>query len=170
MGYAIIEIPASKKPRILEIGTIKLHKYAEHARRLQVIHERLTTLIDTHKPGVMAIEAPFFGKNPQSMLKLGRAQGVAMAAAMGRDLEVYEFAPRKIKQSVVGNGNASKEQMAALLTKEFQLDAGRYLLDATDALATALCYFYQSRSPLGVQTGKKGGWDSFLKANPGRVK
>lgn len=117
----------------------------------------------------MAIESPFFGKNPQSMLKLGRAQGVCMAAAMGQEVPVVEYAPRKIKQSITGNGNASKEQVAAMLQNEFPLDMSRVLADATDALGAAMCHYYQSRGALGG--GKKfNGWEGFLAANADRIK
>jgi crossover junction endodeoxyribonuclease RuvC len=168
LGFAVVEVHA-KSRRVLELGTLKLGKFKDHAERLATIHRRLTQVIDTHKPTVMAIESPFFGKNPQSMLKLGRAQGVCMAAAMGRGVEVTEYAPRKIKQSITGNGNASKEQLAAMLSREFSLDTSRYLEDATDALGAALCHYYQSRSPFGK--GKKfGGWEGFIKANEDRVK
>ncbi|SEP89396.1 crossover junction endodeoxyribonuclease RuvC [Neolewinella agarilytica] len=167
LGFAVVEIhPRSR--RILELGTLKLAKFPDHAERLATIHRRLTQVIGTHKPSVMAIESPFFGKNPQSMLKLGRAQGVCMAAAMGQGLEVTEYAPRKIKQSIAGNGNASKEQVAAMLQNEFALDLSRVLDDATDALGAAMCHYYQTK---GLGGGKKfSGWEGFIKANSGRVK
>lgn len=168
LGFAIVEIhPRSR--RVIEIGVLKLAKMKDHADRLATIHRRLTQVISTHKPAIMAIEAPFFGKNPQSMLKLGRAQGVCMAAAMGLEVPVTEYAPRKIKQSITGNGNASKEQVAAMLANEFELDASRYIEDATDALGVAMCHFYQTRGVLGG--GKKfSGWEGFVKANEKRVK
>ncbi|MEO0627617.1 MAG: crossover junction endodeoxyribonuclease RuvC [Bacteroidota bacterium] len=167
LGYAVIEIHP-KSRRVLELGTLKLDKFKDHPRRLQQIHKRISRVIDTHKPSILAIEAPFFGKNPQSMLKLGRAQGVCMATAMTAGLEVFEYAPRKIKQSVAGNGNASKEQVAAMLENEFVLDTSRYLADATDALATAVCHYYQSKSPLAGYGGK-GGWEAFLRDNQDRI-
>ena len=162
LGFAIVEIhPRSR--RVIEIGVLKLAKMKDHADRLATIHRRLTQVISTHKPAIMAIEAPFFGKNPQSMLKLGRAQGVCMAAAMGREVPVTEYAPRKIKQSITGNGNASKEQVAVMLANEFELDTSRYLEDATDALGVAMCHYYQTRGVLGG--GKKfSGWEGFVKA------
>lgn len=168
LGFAVVEVHA-KSRRVAEIGVLKLGKIADHADRLATIHRRLTQVIGTHKPKVMAIESPFFGKNPQSMLKLGRAQGVCMAAAMGQEVPVTEYAPRKIKQSITGNGNASKEQVAAMLANEFDLDTSRYLEDATDALGVAMCHYYQTRGVLGG--GKKfSGWEDFIKANDGRVK
>lgn len=155
--------------RIAEIGVLKLAQFKDHAERLATIHRRLTQVIGTHKPVAMAIESPFFGKNPQSMLKLGRAQGVCMAAAMGQEVPVVEYAPRRIKQSVCGNGNASKEQLAAMLQNEFTLDLSREKMDATDALGAAVCHYYSTRGPLGG--GKKfSGWGAFVEANAGRIK
>lgn len=168
LGFAVVEIHP-KSRRIVEIGVLKLAKLDDHADRLATIHRRLTQVIGTHQPGVMAIEAPFFGKNPQSMLKLGRAQGVCMAAAMGLSVPVTEYSPRKIKQSITGNGNASKEQVAAMLANEFALDASRYLEDATDALGVAMCHYYQSRGALGGSK-KFSGWEGFIKANEKRIK
>lgn len=168
LGFAVVEIHP-KSRRVVEIGVLKLGKFPDHAERLATIHRRLTQVIGTHKPQAMAIESPFFGKNAQSMLKLGRAQGVCMAAAMGLDVAVTEYAPRKIKQSITGNGNASKEQVAAMLANEFSLDTSRYLEDATDALGVAMCHYYQTRGVLGG--GKKfSGWEGFIKANEKRVK
>ncbi len=168
LGFAVVEVhPRSR--RIVELGVLKLAQFKDHARRLETIHRRLTQVIVQHQPTIMAIEAPFFGKNPQSMLKLGRAQGVCMAAAIGGGLEVSEYAPRKIKQSITGNGNASKEQVAAMLENEFDLDNSRYLADATDALGAAMCHYYQHRS--AVAGGKQfSGWEGFLKANADRVR
>ena len=168
LGFAVVEVhPRSR--RIVELGVLKLAKFKDHSRRLETIHRRLTQVIGEHKPTIMAIEAPFFGKNPQSMLKLGRAQGVCMAAAIGQGLEVTEYAPRKIKQSVTGNGNASKEQVAAMLENEFELDSSRHLADATDALGAAMCHYYQNRT--AIPGGKRfSGWESFVQANAGRVR
>lgn len=168
MGYAVVEVHG-KSLRVLELGTLKLHKFPEHDERLQRIFERIRSLVQEFTPRAMAIEAPFYGKNPQSMLKLGRAQGVAIAAAMMDGLEVKEYAPRKIKQSVTGKGNASKEQVAALVCQQFQLDASRTLHDATDALATALCHYYQSSTAL-PGGGKYSSWESFARSNPTRLK
>lgn len=167
LGFAVVEIhPRSK--RIIELGTLKLSKYPDHSERLALIHQRLTQVIATHKPRTMAIESPFFGKNPQSMLKLGRAQGVCMAAAMGLNVPVVEYAPRKIKQSITGNGNATKEQVCKMLENEFTLDMSRVLNDATDALGAAMCHYFQSRGALGGATSFSG-WEGFLAANAGRV-
>ncbi len=168
LGFAIIQVDG-KKISMLEMGVIRLSKFPRHEERLQRIFERLKQVIFTHKPREMAIEAPFYGKNAQSMLKLGRAQGVAIAAAMTSGVDVQEYAPRKIKQAITGNGNASKEQVAAMLENELKLDLSQQLLDATDALGVALCHYHQSRNAVG--TGKHyQGWEAFLKDNPGRQK
>ena len=168
LGFAVVEVrPRSR--RVVELGVLKLAQLKDHSQRLELIHRRLTQVIQEHGPTIMSIEAPFFGKNPQSMLKLGRAQGVCMAAAIGQGLEVTEYAPRKIKQSITGNGNASKEQVAAMLENEFELDSSRYLADATDALGAAMCHYYQNRT--AVPGGKRfSGWEGFLKANADPVR
>lgn len=169
MGFGVILIEA-KGPRLLDMGVIKFKTTDEHTLKLKQIFAAITLLIEKHLPDEMAIEAPFYGKNVQSMLKLGRAQGVAIAAAVSRDLGVVEYAPRKIKQSVTGNGNASKEQVAAMLVNVLHDINPKTLLeeklDATDAVAVALCHYYQNRTEAA---GKKfSGWDSFIKNNPDR--
>ena len=167
LGFAIIEIDGTKL-RMLEMGVIHLSKLPSHEERLQRIFERITQVISIHKPREMAIEAPFYGKNAQSMLKLGRAQGVAIAAAMTSGVSIQEYAPRKIKQSITGNGNASKEQVAAMLSSIYGEFTSKYL-DATDALAVATCHFYQN-SNLSTDGKSYSGWDSFLKNNPSRIR
>jgi len=137
--------------------------------KLKKIFQEIQKIITTYRPDEMAIEAPFFGKNVQSMLKLGRAQGVAMAAAITKNVGITEYSPKKIKQSVTGNGNASKEQVAAMLVNILDQKLNAETLDSTDALATAICHHYQSNSPFG--SGKKySGWGSFIKDNPDRAK
>lgn len=165
MGYGVIMVKGSLVSA-LQFGVIKLNKYEEHELRLKKIFERVLSLVDEFHPDEVALEAPFFGKNVQSMLKLGRAQGVAMAAALSREVPITEYAPRKVKQAVTGNGNASKEQVAGMLMKLFQIKELPKLLDATDALGVALCHHFQ-----GSQK-KSGGksWSQFLKSNPERVK
>lgn len=166
MGFAVIEIN-NKQLKTVELGVIRLSKFPRHEERLQRIFERLKQVIFTHKPREMAIEAPFYGKNAQSMLKLGRAQGVAIAAAMTSAVDVQEYAPRKIKQAVTGNGNASKEQVVKMMEQEFKIDLSGHTLDATDALAAAICHYYQTRNQ---SAGGKNyqGWEAFLKDNPDR--
>lgn len=168
LGYAIVEV-ANKKLRLLDMGVIYLKKMEDHQDKLQHIFERLQSIIEIYAPREMAIEAPFFGKNPQSMLKLGRAQGVAIAAAITKGVRITEYSPRKIKQSVTGNGNAAKEQVAAMLSNILDFKIDDYYLDATDALATAVCHFYQSGSILSGQK-RYNDWSGFLKDNPGRAK
>jgi crossover junction endodeoxyribonuclease RuvC len=165
MGYGLIEV---KKPKIklVQFGVIHLSKFESHELRLKKIFERVTSLIDEYHPDEVALEAPFFGKNVQSMLKLGRAQGVAMAAALSREVAIVEYAPRKIKQSVTGNGNASKEQVAKMLMMLLSIKEIPKLLDATDALAVAVCHHFQN----GESQTKSKSWESFLKENPGRMK
>ena len=168
LGYAIVEV-ANKKLRLLDMGVIYLKKMEDHQDKLQHIFERLQSIIEIYAPREMAIEAPFFGKNPQSMLKLGRAQGVAIAAAITKGVRITEYSPRKIKQSVTGNGNAAKEHVAAMLSNILDFKIDDYYLDATDALATAVCHFYQSGSILSGQK-RYNDWSGFLKDNPGRAK
>ena len=151
------------------MGVVKMNHLRTHQEKLKRIFERLSSIIQNHNPREMAVEAPFFGKNPQSMLKLGRAQGVAIAAAVTNGLEVTEYAPKKIKVSVTGNGNASKEQVASMLESILKVKFDDQYLDASDALSAALCHHYQSSS---VLKGSKrySDWSAFLKDNPGKVK
>ncbi len=165
MGYALIEINVSKT-NLLQYGVIQMGKYGDHALKLKKIFERVLALVDEYKPDEVALEAPFFGKNVQSMLKLGRAQGVAMSAALYREVPITEYAPKKVKQSVTGNGNASKEQVARMLMQIFAIKELPKLLDATDALAVALCHHYQNGS---LKTKTKS-WAGFLKDNPDKIK
>jgi crossover junction endodeoxyribonuclease RuvC len=164
MGYGIILIRGSKMT-ILQFGIIQLGKYGSHELKLKKIFERVLALVDEFIPDEVALEAPFYGKNVQSMLKLGRAQGVAMSAALYREIPITEYAPKKVKQSVTGNGNASKEQVARMLMQIFNLKELPKLLDATDALAVAVCHHYQN----GAIKNKKSSWESFAKENPARV-
>lgn len=165
MGYGLILIRRSKID-LLQYGVIHLSKYEGHELRLKKIFERVISLIDEFHPDEVALEAPFFGKNVQSMLKLGRAQGVAMAAALSREIPIVEYAPKKVKQSVTGNGNASKEQVARMLMTLLMIKELPKLLDSTDALAVALCHHFQK----GSSVIKSRTWASFLKENPARVK
>ncbi len=164
MGYGILVIKKGS-PSLIQYGVIELKKYMNHELRLKRIFEKVLGLIDEYKPDEVAIEAPFYGKNVQSMLKLGRAQGVAMAAVLYRGIPIVEYAPRKIKQSVTGNGNASKEQVARMLMQILNIKKMPEPLDATDALAVALCHFFQS----GIKTSGKTSWKKFLEDNPGRI-
>ncbi|KPQ17059.1 MAG: crossover junction endodeoxyribonuclease RuvC [Algoriphagus marincola HL-49] len=167
MGYALI-VTEGKQYKLLQYGVIHLKKYGSHELKLKKIFERITGILEEFLPDTVALEAPFYGANVQSMLKLGRAQGVAMAAALAREIPITEYSPKKVKQSVTGNGNASKEQVAAMLQTLFKLEEIPKMLDATDALAVALCHhFHEGR----IQSrGRAAGWKSFIEENPGRVK
>jgi crossover junction endodeoxyribonuclease RuvC len=167
MGYGLISI-TNKKPKLIEMGVLKLGKYPDPYQRLLIIHNKVTELVRIHKPNSFAIEAPFYGKNVQSMLKLGRAQGVAIAAAMSSGIDAVEYMPKKVKQSVTGNGNASKDQVSKMIQQILNFKETPEYLDATDAVAVALCHYYQSTSILGAT--KLKGWDEFIKANPDKVK
>jgi crossover junction endodeoxyribonuclease RuvC len=163
MGYGIIETD-NKTIKLLSLGVIKLGQLEDHALKLKKIFDQNIALIEQYKPDEMAIEAPFFGKNVQSMLKLGRAQGVAIAAALSRSIPVFEYSPRKIKQSITGKGGASKEQVASMLQYLLNFDQLPHYLDATDGLAAAVCHYFQR----GGTNGKKAysGWGAFVKDNP----
>lgn len=170
MGYGVIRIE-NGSPICVVHGVIRLDKLSDPYRKLAHIFERVTGLIASYKPDEVALEAPFFGVNVQSMLKLGRAQGVAMAAALARGIDVFEYAPTAVKQSIGGGGRASKEQVAGLvgsLLSMSQTEITRERLDATDALAVALCHYLSQSSPLPHTKGK-GGWSQFLAANPGKI-
>ncbi len=167
MGYGLIQ-QKGNQIELLALGVVKLSKLSNHALKLQKIFNRTLSLIEEYHPDEMAIEAQFFGKNVQSMLKLGRAQGVAIAAALSRDIPYVEYEPKKIKKAVTGNGSASKEQVAAMLKSIIGLKEIPDLLDATDALAVAVCHYYQ-RKP-GLDQKNYGSWKSFLSDNPDRLK
>ncbi len=167
MGFGVIKV-VGKKMEFIQMNELILSKYKDHYLKLKTIFERTIELIDTHHPDEIALEAPFFGKNVQSMLKLGRAQGVAMAAGLSRQIPVTEYAPKKIKMAITGKGTASKEQVALMLKSLLNLKELPKNLDATDGLATAVCHFYNS----GKQIGGKNysGWASFVKQNPNKIK
>ena len=166
MGFGLIKVE-NKKMTFLQLNELDLKKYDDHYLKLKLIFERTIELIDTHHPDEIAIEAPFFGKNVQSMLKLGRAQGVAMAAGLSREVPVTEYSPKKIKMAITGNGNASKEQVAKMLQSLLKLKSLPKNLDSTDGLAAAVCHFYNQGR---VEIGKSySGWASFVKQNPTKI-
>lgn len=167
MGFGVLKITGSKM-ELLEMGVVRMEKLNDPAVKLKRIFEATIGIMEKHYPDELAIEAPFFGKNVQSMLKLGRAQGVAIAAALSHGLPVREYSPRKIKLSVTGSGNASKEQVAAMLQKLFHFAEIPDFLDATDAVAVALCHHFQNGSNAGAEK-KVSGWNAFLKQNPERL-
>ena len=184
MGYGVLEVEG-RTVRSVVLGDIDLHKLADPYAKLRYIFERVGTLIDEYGPREVALESPFFGENVQSMLKLGRAQGVAMAAALSRSLTVFEYAPMRIKQSITGRGSATKEQVAGIVCRLLTLDRPPRRLDATDGMAVALCHYFATASPLNAALGEervkglgggkkaasKGGsqsWEQFLKQHPDR--
>ncbi len=167
MGYGIIEINTSIIC-IKEMSVLKLSGKKDNYTRLQLIHKKIEDLIDKHRPHEFAIEAPFFGKNVQSMLKLGRAQGVAIAAAISAGLPVTEYSPKKVKQSITGNGNADKEQVWKMLQRMLSLKEVPQYYDATDALAVAVCHHFQDKPALKLN-GKLKSWKDFITRNPSRV-
>ena len=168
MGYGILGIKG-KKPSMIAMGVIELNKFESHYLRLSRIFERVTMLVEQYLPDEMAIEAPFFGKNVQSMLKLGRAQGVAITAALLRDIPITEYAPLKIKMAITGNGSASKEQVASMLERMLHIPKEMMPkhLDATDGLAAAYCHFLQSNRP--ETTKKYSNWKDFIAKNPNKI-
>ncbi len=184
MGYGVVEVRGSKVVSVV-MGVIDLHRLDDPYAKLKMIFDRVGAVIDEYKPREVALEAPFFGENVQSMLKLGRAQGVAMAAALSREVDVFEYAPTRIKQAVTGQGAASKEQLAAMVRSTLGLKDVEAKLDATDGMAAALCHFYTISNPLnghyavghskglggGRKELKRGGsssWENFVKRNPER--
>ena len=167
MGFGLIKV-VGKKMEFLQLNELMLKKYDDHYLKLKLIFDRTVELIDTYHPDEIAIEAPFFGKNVQSMLKLGRAQGVAMAAGLSREVPITEYAPKKIKMAITGNGNASKEQVAKMLQSMLGLKTIPKNLDSMDGLAAAVCHFYNQGR---VEVGKSySGWGAFVKQNQDRVK
>ncbi|MCK5066341.1 MAG: crossover junction endodeoxyribonuclease RuvC [Bacteroidales bacterium] len=167
MGYGVVKSDG-KTPVYVAMDVVDLRREGDHYMKLRKIYEATAALIEKYLPDEVAIEAPFYGKNVQSMLKLGRAQGVAMAAVLSRDVPVFEYAPRKIKLAITGAGDASKEQVAGMLMRMFDLKEIPKNLDATDGLAAAVCHFYQN----GINITKSGSksWEEFIRKNPGRIK
>jgi crossover junction endodeoxyribonuclease RuvC len=157
----------NNKPVLMHMGVQRLAKFRDPFIRLGMIYERISNIIEEYKPHEVAIEAPFYGKNIQSMLKLGRAQGVALAAAITGGLPVFEYAPRKVKQSITGNGNASKEQVAMMVQQILRFRETSEFLDATDAVAVAICHYYQHSINTDKQTVNS--WEEFIRKNPGRI-
>jgi len=169
LGYGIIAVSGSKV-NLITLGVIKLAKYDDQYAKLQKIFEKILSLIDHYNPDQFAIEAPFYGKNVQSMLKLGRAQGVCMAAALYRTVPVFEYSPRRVKQSITGRGSASKQQVAGMLHNLLTFDKDEFALDATDALAVALCHHYSAGITGSKTKDSYTSWDAFIKSNPDRIK
>jgi crossover junction endodeoxyribonuclease RuvC len=173
MGYGVVGLKG-KEFNLVSIGIIRLDKLEDHALKLKHIFERVTGLINSYTPDELAIEAPFYGKNVQSMLKLGRAQGVAIAAALMREIPIFEYQPRKIKLSITGSGNSTKEQVADMLQRLLNFQEMPSHLDATDGLAAAMCHIFQANPRgFGAKSGMKkagSGWEKFVSDNKDRVK
>jgi crossover junction endodeoxyribonuclease RuvC len=167
LGYGLIRI-TGKKLSLIQMGVLRLQKFPDPFERLGKIYQRVDALIEEFHPDEVAIEAPFYGKNVQSMLKLGRAQGVALASAFNRGIPVFEYAPRKIKQSITGSGNASKEQVAMMVQNLLKFDELPESMDATDGIAAALCHYFQTDRPTSAPGVKS--WEEFIRKNPGRVR
>ncbi len=185
MGYGVVEV-TGREVRCVVLGVIELHKIEDPYAKLKHIFDRVGALVDEYRPREVALEAPFFGENVQSMLKLGRAQGVAMAAALSRDVDVFEYAPTRIKQAITGRGSASKEQLANMVASILKITDMPSKLDATDGMAAALCHYFTLQNPLngvissdkvkglggGRKSATRGGsssWEQFVKSNPHRV-
>ena len=167
LGFGIIHIVRGA-PHFVDMGVVNLIKERDHFVTLRRITHEVSALINRHAPDEMAIEAPFYGKNPQVMLKLGRAQGAAIAAAHMRDIPIFEYAPRSVKVAVTGQGAASKEQVATMAQKELDIDIEERYLDATDALAIALCHFYHISNPILAEAEKNNPRNALLKAAMGK--
>lgn len=168
MGYGLV-LEKGNDLTLMAMGVLQLKRFDDHFLKIKKIFEKTLALIDEYQPDCLAIEAPFYGKNIEVMLKLGRAQGVAMSAALHRDIPIFEYSPKKIKQAITGNGNAGKEQVAAMLKQLLKFDESPEFLDATDGLAVAMCHAFQKN--VESSTSKKfAGWSSFVKDNPKRVK
>ena len=169
MGYAFISI-TTNKPKLIQFGTLNFSKEKNHYLKLKRINEEVSKLIEEYLPDELAIEAPFYGKNIQSMLMLGRAQGACITAALQKDIPIFEYAPKRVKQSITGNGNSSKEQVAKMLKNIFTIHLNISELDATDALSVALCHFYSKGKVNSTNRGKSNNWSAFVKNNPSRLK
>ena len=171
LGFGIIRVDASRKPQYVDMGVLDLRKVSSPYSKLEVINEKVAALCDLHRPDDLAIESPFYAKNAQVIFKLGRAQGAAMVAALSRAVRVYEYAPREAKMAICGNGAASKEQVCLVAQKTLGIQIDNKYLDATDALALALCHFYRLTNPFAPAGGSSGSsWERFVSENPDRIK
>ena len=169
LGFGVVRVQG-RKPVYVDMGVLDMRKDRDPYQKLRQIYDTVTEVCRNYHPDVVALESPFYGKNAQVILKLGRAQGAAMIAAMEYGVQVVEYAPRKAKEAITGNGAASKEQVSVMIQKTLGVTLDDRYLDATDALAIALCHYYQETSPLISRTKGSSGWEAFLKANPDRIK
>ncbi len=170
LGFGVVRIDAAGKPHYVDMGVLDIRKVDDSYEKLRIIFNKVSALCELHGPRDLAIESPFYGRNAQVILKLGRAQGAAMSAALMKGADVYEYAPRKAKQAICGNGAASKEQVAMMVENTLGIDIRSGYLDATDALALAMCHYYTLTSPLAAKGGGGGSWEKFVAANPDRIK
>ncbi len=170
LGFGIIRADSGPVPRFVDAGVLDLRRIVSPYDKLEVISDKVGALCDLHHPHDLAIESPFYGRNAQVIFKLGRAQGAAMTAALKCGAKVFEYAPREAKMAICGNGSASKEQVALMVEKTLGTKIESKYLDATDALALALCHYYRITSPFGMKTGSSGSWEKFIAANPDRIK
>ena len=169
LGFGVVRVDAAGKPSFVDMGVVDLRKIDSAYDKLEVIHEKVGALCDLHHPDDLALESPFYGKNAQVILKLGRAQGAAMIAGLDRGLKIYEYAPRKAKMAICGHGAASKEQVSLMVQRTLGIKIDSKYLDATDALAIAMCHFYQLTSPLAAVQATSS-WEKFVASNPERIK
>ena len=169
LGFGVVRVDAAGKPSFVDMGVVDLRKVESAYDKLEVIHEKVGALCDLHHPDDLALESPFYGKNAQVILKLGRAQGAAMIAGLDRGARIYEYAPRKAKMAICGNGAASKEQVSLMVQRTLGIKIDSKYLDATDALAIAMCHFYQLTSPLAAVQATSS-WEKFVASNPERIK
>lgn len=168
LGFGVILVDG-KKTHFIDMGVVDLRKEKDHFSKLNIIYKEINAIIGRYKPNDLAVEAPFYGKNPQVMLKLGRAQGAAIAAGLSNGLPIFEYAPRKVKMAITGRGDASKEQVSMILQKTLKVEFHTNFLDASDAVAIAMCHSYQLINPL-MDTTASTSWEAFVKSHPGRVK
>lgn len=170
LGFGIVRVDALGRPSFVDMGVLDLRRESDAYSKLHRIYDKVDALCELHRPDDLAIESPFYGKNAQVILKLGRAQGAVMSAALRHGMSVYEYAPRKAKMAICGNGAASKEQVALIVERTLGIDIVSNWLDATDALAIAMCHFYQMTSPLAVAGTSSSSWEKFVASNPDRVR
>ena len=169
LGFGVVRVDGAGKPHYVDMGVLDIRKMTDIYEKLRIIFEKVSALCDLHHPDDLAIESPFYGKNAQVIFKLGRAQGAAMVAALTRNIPVFEYAPKKAKMAICGNGGASKEQVALIVERTLGINIEGKFLDATDALGIAMCHFYQLTSPL-TSTQAATSWEKFIQANPDRIK
>ena len=169
LGFGIVRVDAAGHPQFVDMGVVDLRKVESPYDKLEVIHEKVGALCDLHHPDDMAVESPFYGRNAQVIFKLGRAQGAAMVAGLNRGVRIFEYAPRRAKMAICGNGAASKEQVSLMVQRTLGIKIANKYLDATDALALAMCHFYQLKSPLAAVQASSS-WEKFIASNPERIK